>query len=77
MISEKWPFERRRAAKSHIFFISCSFWVVRAQKNKLPILINAHLHIVIGVDHLSACANCISNPLTSFAQPKVELEGLN
>ena len=47
------------------------------QKNKSAIFINVNLHVVIGVDPLSACANCISNPTLSFAQAKVELEGLN
>ena len=51
--------------------------VVYTQKNKWPIFINVNLHEVIGVDPLSACANCTSNPTLSFAHAKVELEGLN
>ena len=47
------------------------------QKNKSAIFKNVNLHVVIGVDPLSACANCISNSTLSFAQAKVELEGLN
>ena len=47
------------------------------QKNKSPIFISVNVHVVIGVDPLSACANCISNPTLSFAQAQVELEGLN
>ena len=47
------------------------------QKNKSTIFKNVNLHVVIGVDPLSAYANCISNPTLSFAQAKVELEGLN
>ena len=47
------------------------------QKNKSTIFKNVNLHVVIGVDSLSAYANCISYPELSFAQAKVELEGLN
>ena len=47
------------------------------QKNKSAIFMNVNLHVVIGVDPLSACANCISNPTLSSAQAKNELEGLN
>ena len=47
------------------------------QKNKSVIFINVNLYVVIGVDPLSARANCFSNPPLSFAQAKVELEGLN
>ena len=47
------------------------------QKNKSPIFISVNFHVVIGVDPLSACANCSSNRTLSFAQAKVELEGFN
>ena len=43
----------------------------------MSIFINVNLHVVNGVDPLSACEDCISNPSISFAQPKIELEGLN
>ena len=58
MILEKWPFERKRAAKSRIFLIFCSFVVFYMQKNKSATFKNVNFHVVIGVDPLSACANC-------------------
>ena len=77
MILEKWPFGRKRAAKSRIFLFSDHSWLFICRKSKSAIFINVNLHVIIGVDPLSACANCISNPTLSFAQAKVELEGLN
>ena len=68
--------EKKGCQVAH-FFIFWSFVVFYMQKNKSAIFKNVNLHVVIGVDPLSACANCISNPTLSFAQAKVELEGLN
>ena len=67
--------EKRGHHVAH-FFIFRSFWVVHTQKNKLLIFLNVNLHVGNEVP-LSACTNCISKPTTSFAQPKIELEGLN
>ena len=76
MIFEKWPFEKEVVVTSHIFLIICSFWVVRAQNNKLLIFINVCLHVVDGVGRL-LFAKTISNPPVYFAQPKIELKGLH
>ena len=46
-------------------------------KKKLWIFISVNLHARNGVGPLFACANRISIPALSFAQSKIELEGLS
>ena len=68
--------EKRGCHVTH-FLIFSSFWVVRAQKNKLSIFMGVNLHAGDEVGPLSGSANSISKPTISFAQFKIELEWLS
>ena len=68
MIFEMWPFDRKKAAKSHIFLFSAHSGLFMHRKINC---LNVNLQVVNEVGPLSACANCISNPTLYFAQPKL------